>query len=85
MPSTALRETFAEVEGKYRELQSKFAAEISDASADRLRLTEVLPKVGELTCLNHKLAAALAVAQLQAAVGVQGLLSQVIPHLRFPE
>ncbi len=35
------------------------------------------PKLGELSCINHKLSAALAVAQLQAAVGVQSLLSQV--------
>ena len=83
MLSTALRESVSEVEGKYREVQSKCAAEVAAASVDRLRLTEVLPKVEGLTCLNHKLAAALAVSQLQAAVGVQGLLSQVVPRCGF--
>jgi hypothetical protein len=78
----ALRESAALIQHKYCELQSRCAAEDAAASADRVRLSGVLREVEQLTSLNQKLSAALAVSQLQAAVGVQELLSEVSrPHL----
>jgi hypothetical protein len=76
-----LRESAAQAEGRFLELQSKLAAEAATASTDRLRLAESLSKTEALTSLNHKLTAALAVVQLRAAVGVQDLLSQVISRI----
>ena len=76
-----MQEASAQMEGRYRELQSQCAAEVSDAAADRLHLAEVVPRVDKLTSINHKLTAALAVAQLQAAAGINDLLSQVFPFL----
>ncbi len=69
------------LEEQYRGMQSTCAAEVAAACADRALHKETLQKVQQLTSLNHKLTAAVAVAQLQAAVGVQDLLSQVVPAL----
>ncbi len=67
------------LEEQIRGVQSTCAAEVSAACADRALHKETLEKVQQLTSLNHKLTAAVAVAQLQAAAGVQDLLSQVVP------
>ena len=66
------------MDSRYREMQSQCATEATAAAADRLHLAEVIPTVEKLTGLNHKLTAALAVAQLQAAAGISDLLSQVL-------
>jgi hypothetical protein len=73
-----LRAAVAQMGDEHRDVQSKLAAAVSAHSADRLLLAKLRPKVDQLTSINHKLTAALAVAQLQAAVGVDFLLSEVI-------
>ncbi len=62
-------------------MQSRCAAEETAACSERALRKETLQKVEHLTGLNQKLTAAVAVVQLQAAVGVQDLLSQVISAL----
>jgi hypothetical protein len=62
-------------------MQSRCAAEENAACSERALHKETLQKVEHLTGLNQKLTAAVAVVQLQAAVGVQDLLSQVISAL----
>ena len=73
-----MRASAARTGDQYRDVQSKLAAEVAAHSADRLLLAELRPEAEQLTSTNHKLTAALAVAQLQAAVGVDALLSEVI-------
>ncbi len=79
--SAVFRASAAERDDKYRDIQSKLAAEIAAHSSCRQYLAELHPKVELLTSLNQKLSAALAVAQLQTAVGVDDLLSQAIQPL----
>ena len=78
-----LRTSAAELNDKYRDVQSQLAAEIASQLADRSLLAELRPKVEQLTSLNHNLTAALAVAQLQTAVGVDDLLSQATLFMLF--
>ncbi len=73
-----MQEAAAQMDSRYREMQSQCATEAAAAAADRLHLAEVIPTVEKLTGLNHKLTAALAVAQLQTAAGISDLLSQVL-------
>jgi hypothetical protein len=79
-----LRESAGRLEEQYRDIQSRCAAEETAAYSERALRKETLQKVEHLTGLNQKLTAAVAVVQLQAAVGVQDLLSQVISALLQP-
>ena len=72
-----MRASAAKLGDQYHDVQAKLAAEVATHSAERLVLAELRPKIEQLTSINHKLTAALAVAQLQAAVGVEDLLSEV--------